>query len=270
MIPKFSIVTLSFNQRSFLPWCVESVAAQGVDEVEHVIVDPGSSDGSRAWLEENRTDQMTFVFEPDAGPADGLNHGLRRSTGEIFMYLNADDELAPGALRKIAAAYDAAPGLDALIGDGWIIDEMGRPLKHERSDRFSPSRYGLAVGTVLQQSTSFKRAFLSEHDIWFNTQNPASWDAELHFDIWEAGARFGYLHSDLGYFRMQPDSITFSGRYADNIQIGQTRLLQRTPIGRIVGRLPMLNFPPRAAKKVINTTRDILHEPTFPGLARQG
>src|SRR4051812_7605625 len=102
---RLSIITVSFNQRRFLPQCLESVVTQLGSEDEYIVVDPGSGDGSRELISDYaRTGKVTrAILEKDQGPADGLNRGFQAATGDILAYLNSDDFLLPGALAYVRA-----------------------------------------------------------------------------------------------------------------------------------------------------------------------
>src|SRR6056297_1925233 len=98
---KFSIVTISYNQVEFLSQCIDSVFSQDVEDLEYIIVDPGSTDGSRELIEAY-SDRIVKVFEKDKGPADGLNKGFDVATGDVYGFINSDDYLLPGALRSVS------------------------------------------------------------------------------------------------------------------------------------------------------------------------
>lgn len=257
---RISIITISFNQAEFLERNRTSVRNQ-IGDVEHIIVDPGSTDGSREiianWAREDSS--VIPVFEPDSGPAHGLNNGLRRVTGDIWLYLNADDELAPAATEKIVASHEAQPDSDVLISGGWTIDAEGRPLLRIRSDRFSPARYAMNVGTVLQQGTSFKTS-RTLPGTQFNIANRMNWDTELLFDLFRAGKRFGYSDDVVGYFRLQPASITMSGAYEERLLAERSRLRATVRAHRVLAALSPLA---RAIKAARSRTRAA---DTFPGL----
>ncbi len=89
---KVSIVTISFNQAEFLERAMRSVLTQDYPDVEYIVVDPGSTDGSRALITAQGS-RIKAILEKDNGPADGLNKGFASATGEIFGYINADDAL---------------------------------------------------------------------------------------------------------------------------------------------------------------------------------
>lgn len=123
---KFSIVTPVLNGMPWLPECVESVASQRADVgVEHVVLDGGSTDGSRDWLRDNGALGYVAAFGPDAGQTDALVKGFGRATGDVFGWLNADDVLEGGALRRVASMFQADPDLVLVGGCCVVIDEVG-------------------------------------------------------------------------------------------------------------------------------------------------
>jgi hypothetical protein len=153
---------------------------------------------------------------------------------------------------------------DVLIGNGWLLTEDGSPQAHVVSDKFSPFLYACGVSTVLQQATSFKsRVF--DLGVRFNADNRYNWDTELLFDAYDAGCKFAYIGADLGYFRMQPNSITVSGKYEVGLRAERERLYARGTgrVPRFVSR--SLNKPLRLAKRMRASVR--VH-PRFPGLVR--
>src|SRR5580693_4509125 len=111
---RFSVVTPSFRQSQWLKLCVASVADQGV-EVEHIVQDACSDDGTLDWL---LTDTRVRAYaEKDAGMYDAVNRGLRRASGEILSYLNCDEQYLPGALSAVGAYFDNHPEVDLLFGN---------------------------------------------------------------------------------------------------------------------------------------------------------
>lgn len=211
---KFSIVTISFNQARFLEEAIRSVIEQDYPEVEYIVVDPGSTDGSREIIERYRDRIDKVIFESDAGPADGLNKGFAQATGAIFGFLNSDDYLLPGALRTAASAFAAAPHKDVLSGHAMIVDADGREMNQFYSRRFSPTRYVYGAATLAQQSTFFRSAAFRKAG-GFNMQNRIAWDGELWIDLAFSGASFGRIPTFLSAFRIYGESITGGAAYKD-------------------------------------------------------
>lgn len=219
-----SIVTISFNQGEFLREAVNSVLSQNVG-CEYIVVDPGSTDGSRDLLNEYRRHLTALLTGPDEGPADGLNKGFAMATGQFFGYINADDFYLPGTLESAAKTLTTAP-VDVVYGDGWFVDAQGRRVRHVTSTNFSPRRYAYGGTTVLQQAT-FLRADAFRRVKGFNARNRVSWDGELLVDIGLRGGRFGHVAADWGAFRIHPASITGSGRLAVEYEETERRLFQK-------------------------------------------
>lgn len=210
---KVSIVTLSFNQARYLERAMRSVLAQDHGDIEYIVVDPGSDDGSRAIIERYRHRLARVVAEPDDGPADGLNKGFAQASGDIFGYLNADDALLPGAVAAAVRALEARPDVDVVVGHGYIVDGDGRVVRRFRSAPFEPRRFALGAATIMQQSTFFRRAAF-EAVGGFNPANRVSWDAELVLGMALAGAKMRLIHGYWSLFTVHPASITGSGRLA--------------------------------------------------------
>ncbi len=208
---RVSIVTISFNQARYLERALLSVAAQNHDDIEHIVVDAGSTDGSRDIIERFRDRLAAVVLEPDRGPPDGLNKGFALATGDIFAYLNADDEYLPGAVRAAVAEFRRHADADIVVGHGYIVDGDGNPIRRFRSAPFSPWRFARRAAVVMQQSTFF-RAETFRATSGFNVENRTSWDAELYLDMCLADARVHMAEGYWSLFRIHPDSMTGHGR----------------------------------------------------------
>lgn len=215
--PAISIVTLSYNQGRFLQGCLASVLDQEGARVEYIVVDPGSTDGSRKIIDRHADRIQRILREPDDGPADGLNKGFAGATGGIFGYINADDRLSPGALKFVARYFSDHPEVDVLCGAIRIIDAEGRvSLRRRTADRFDLRRYAAGVCTIGQQATFFRRTAFSRAG-GFNRNNRIAWDGELLVDLALSGARFETTSRVLGDFRIYGDSITGSANYRDRL-----------------------------------------------------
>lgn len=120
---RFSIITPVLNGMPWLRTCVESVDAQRASaEVEHIVLDGGSTDGSREYLRASAP-RATLIFEPDGGQTDALDRGIRLATGDVVAWLNADDLYPVGALRAVAEAFSAHPDAVAVAGACLFLDE---------------------------------------------------------------------------------------------------------------------------------------------------
>lgn len=227
---KISIVTISYNQAKYLETAIRSIREQGYPALEHIIVDPGSTDGSREIIDRYADSIHKIIFEPDKGPADGLNKGFSHATGAVFGYINSDDILLPGALSKVAAYFEANSEMDVLIGNGVQLDSSGVVTRKLFCTKWDLKRYAYSVCVVVQQGNFFKRLAF-ERAGGFNIENRISWDGELLVDMAMTGADFLKVDDLLGGFRLYPESISGSGRLKT-----QSRMEQKRVFKKIMGR----------------------------------
>ncbi|HJR52864.1 MAG TPA: glycosyltransferase family 2 protein [Gemmatimonadota bacterium] len=109
-VPRITVVTPSLNQCTFIERTLRSVLDQAYPNLEYIVIDGGSSDGTVDVLRAYEPRLAAWVSEPDSGQADAINKGFRLSTGEILAFLNADDLYAPGALARVAADFAEGDG----------------------------------------------------------------------------------------------------------------------------------------------------------------
>jgi glycosyltransferase involved in cell wall biosynthesis len=126
--PRISIVTPSFNQGRFIEETILSVLGQGYPNLEYIVIDGGSTDGTDAVLERYRDQLDHVVSEKDDGQSHAINKGMAIVTGEILTWLNSDDMLAPGALFAMAIAFatsraEIVAGIAEIYRDGKLIYE---------------------------------------------------------------------------------------------------------------------------------------------------
>ena len=239
-MPRVSIVTISFNQGRFLERAIRSVLEQDCPNIEYIVVDPGSTDGSRDIIERYRSRISKIILEPDNGPANGLNKGFAAASGEIFGYINADDALLPGAIANAVAAFQARPHTDCIYAHSYIVDESGRVVRRSRSVPFSLRRYAYGGVVVMQQSTFFRRQAFEDIG-GFNENNRISWDGELLVDLARRGFRFAMVDDYWSLFAIYPASITGSGKHLEQHRIDHARIF-RTITGREYDKVNKLLF----------------------------
>ena len=158
-LPRITVVTPSFNQAAYLERTILSVLDQGYPNLEYIIIDGGSTDGSVEIIR-RYADRLAFwVSEPDRGQTDAINKGLRRATGEWVAWQNSDDIYYLGAFHDLAAAAAKHPKAGLIIGDMMLIDAQDHPL---RDIRYVTPSYNalLAEGMLLANQASFWRRSL--------------------------------------------------------------------------------------------------------------
>lgn len=116
-LPKISIITPSYGQASYIEETILSVIGQEYPNLEYIIIDGGSTDGSVEIIEKYKEHLAYWVSEPDKGQTDAINKGLHKATGDIVAWLNSDDVYAPGTLLAIGEAFAANPDVSIFYGD---------------------------------------------------------------------------------------------------------------------------------------------------------
>lgn len=157
--PRITIVTPSFNQAAYLERTILSVLDQGYPNLEYIIVDGGSTDGSVDIIRRYADRLAWWVSEPDRGQTDALNKGLRRATGEWVAWQNSDDIYYPGAFHDLAAAAAKHPQAGLIIGDMLLIDGHDHRLRDIRYVKPSYKAL-LAEGMLLANQAAFWRRSL--------------------------------------------------------------------------------------------------------------
>ena len=228
---KISIVTISYNQAAFLPACLESVLEQDYKDIEYIVVDAGSSDGSREIINKYSCKIDKIIFEPDKGPADGLNKGFSHATGDIFCYINADDILLPGAISCVVEKFIQSSDTDVLYGNGLQIDEKGHIVRKIYSTDWNLRFYAYGACNIVQQATFFRRKIFKQAG-QFNVANKICWDGELLVDMALAGAKYTRTSKILGGFRVYNNSITGSGMHQSKLFIDTTQRITTKILGR--------------------------------------
>ncbi len=206
----FTIVTPSYNYGRFIGECLESVAGQEGVELEHLVMDAGSDDDTAEVVA--RFPHASFFQEPDAGMSDGINTGFRRAKGRWVMWLNADDRLKPGALRRVLDFAAGETGADVIYG-GWdFVDEAGQLEKRMTVFPFQRrmlAHLGCYIGSTacfLRRATTIAEGFLLEKDFRYVM------DGEYFNRLAAEGKRFVYLSDVLADFRRHGGNLSLRNR----------------------------------------------------------
>lgn len=140
---KISIITVVYNCARTIQGCIESVLAQDHDDVEYIVVDGGSKDGTVDIVKGFGDRIAKFISEKDKGIYDAMNKGIRMATGDVVGILNADDFFYDTTtISQVAAAFKADPGLDATIADiVFVNDDNTRILRHYSAGKWRPSKF---------------------------------------------------------------------------------------------------------------------------------
>jgi glycosyltransferase involved in cell wall biosynthesis len=206
--PLVSIVTPSYNMAKYLAETIESVLAQDYPNIEYIVIDGGSTDGSLEILERYR-DRLRYVSEPDHGPSDAAAKGLGQARGEIVTWLNADDTLLAGAVRIAAAYLQEHPETDVVYGEGWWIDENGAVISRYPTLPFDEKT--LERDCFICQPAAFLRAS-SYRRCPLDPNVARSFDYDLWIRMAKAGFRFASIPEYLAKSRMHQGAKTIYER----------------------------------------------------------
>lgn len=164
---KFSIITPSFRNSDWLKLCIASVADQAGVELEHIVQDACSDDGTQDWLPHDR--RVQAFIEKDKGMYDAINRGYRRATGDIFAYLNCDEQYLPGALAAVREFFEANPKIEVALAGSIVTDAAGKYLCHRHSLVPHPQHIWYRF-PALTSSIFIRRKVIQERGIFFDTR----------------------------------------------------------------------------------------------------
>jgi glycosyltransferase involved in cell wall biosynthesis len=207
--PRISIITPSFNQAGFLEQAISSVLGQNYNNLEYIVVDGGSTDGSVDIIRKFDDRIAYWVSEEDRGQTHALNKGLKKATGDIIAYLNSDDFYLEGTLARVAENFSRHPDVDMVHGRCRIVDE-----------------HGVKVGERCASITKYEE-ILDLWDVWWKGRNfvqpEVFWTKRIgdkigpfredlfwvmDYEYWlrmlRAGCRVKTIDAELAAFRLQP------------------------------------------------------------------
>lgn len=215
---KISIITPNYNGERFLEQTIKSVIAQqdfGVD-VEYIVIDGGSTDGSHDIIDKYRSQICTVISESDKGPANAINKGLSIATGDIVSWLNADDRYCRGALKRVAETMAHNPSKALCFGHCRIIDEHGREVRvwiTKFKELFFPISAHFTIQSLnyISQPAMFFRRSAYEKAGPLREDLTCAWDYDFVLRLWRHGGAVRLYNPPLAMFRWHEDSL--GGRY---------------------------------------------------------
>lgn len=219
--PKLSVITPSYNQAGFIEETIKSVLFQNYPNLEYIIIDGGSTDGTLDIIERYAENLSYYVSEKDKGQAEAINKGFKVATGDIICWLNSDDIFEPNAFQNVIKAFNNHNS-DFIYGDGWLF---GKGIRlHNKYAKVKP---GIVTEDTLkycdplhQPSTFWTRAVLDEVGFL---------DEDLHYVLdWEFFIRISqkfqltYIPFPFSGYRIHQDCKTESGNLKRSTEIIKT------------------------------------------------
>lgn len=205
-LPRITVVTPSFNQAQFLERTIRSVLLQDYPNLEYLVVDGGSSDGSVEIIEKYSPWLSWWVSERDRGQVDAINKGLRRATGDWIAWQNSDDVFYQGAFFSVAKAAQRDCSRGLVVGNINLIDEQDRVISDLRYVRPTYNSM-LAEGMVMTNQAAFWRRELHSELGWLDESYTCAFDFDWFLRILQHSSA---LHVDqvLGALRIHRDTKT--------------------------------------------------------------
>ena len=238
--PKISIVIPSYNQAAYLEKTITSLLNQNYHDLELIIVDGGSDDGSKEIIEKYSAQLKWWCSEQDKGQTDALNKGFAQSTGGIMAWLNSDDMLMPETLKRVADYFARHQDVDVVYGHRILIDEQGRDIGRwivpKHSDRVMIWADFIPQETLFWRKSLWKKV---EGKLDESFKFAMDWDLLLRFKM--IGARFVRLPYFMGLFRVHAAQKT-------SVQINEVGLAEMQRL-----RCRSLGYSPRQYRVAIGS-----------------
>jgi glycosyltransferase involved in cell wall biosynthesis len=207
-LPKITIVTPSFNQGKFLEECILSVISQGYPNLEYIIMDGGSSDGSVEIIQKYEKHLYYWQSKPDGGQYSAIEAGLNKGNGEILGWINSDDRLYPQSLQTIASIFCKSDKAEWITGRPSMFNEFGNQLFRINLPVWSQERYLNKDYKFIQQECTFWRKSLwDKAGSKLNAKLNLAGDLELWTRFFR-NAQLYTVDAFLGGFRKQPAQKT--------------------------------------------------------------
>jgi len=199
-LPKISIITPSYNQALYLEQSIQSVLSQEYPNLEYIIIDGGSKDGSVDIISKYNEYITYWTSEPDKGQSDALNKGFSLATGDIIGWLNSDDTYQPGTFREVANIFKNNAIHVAMSEYFGFMDNLEKIYafkKNQYKNHKTLIRYWKTNGmTINQPCVFFRRELISNmHPVMDTTLNYA-----MDYDLWLRLSLFEPFHVVPGHW----------------------------------------------------------------------
>ncbi|MCA1701798.1 MAG: glycosyltransferase [Actinobacteria bacterium] len=209
-LPLVSIVTPTFEHGEFLELAIRSVLAQDYPNIEYIVIDNASTDGTRELLERYDACISHWESQSDEGPTYALRKGFDMARGSILGWLNSDDLLLPGAVSAAVSSLMNDEQIDVVYGHRLRIDSQSRVIGFD----IAPSTISglvLRTGSWIPSETAYFRTSIYEAANGISLAPTLGFDYKLWVEMFKAGARFCNTGHFGGAFRVHAGS--FSARY---------------------------------------------------------
>lgn len=206
--PKISIITSCYNSEKYMEQCIKSIVEQDYDNLEYIVIDGGSTDGTLDIIKKYRDKISYFVSEKDKGISDAFNKGIKAATGDIIGIINSDDYMMPNALKKVAAEYEE--GVDVYRG----YELLYYPSRKTTKAEYPNNRFGsIPIGNCICHEAAFITKDMYQRVGEYKTNFKYMMDIDLFMRMNRMGARHKFIDVCVLTFRVGGASSTMSADY---------------------------------------------------------
>lgn len=200
--PLVSIITPSFNQAEWIEQTIQSVLAQTYTNIEYIVIDGGSTDGSKEIIEKYSAKLTYWQSEKDGGQAKALNIGYKKAKGNLIAYLNADDLLMPNAVEGIVNAYEVNQEFSIYYGKCLTIDAHGNVLTEGQGNqiRFDDLAKNGMLPNMYQPACFFNRNYINR-EFFVDTKYEYAFDFDLILFL-SSSQTILFLNRDVASYRV--------------------------------------------------------------------
>ncbi|HKW56450.1 MAG TPA: glycosyltransferase family 2 protein [Candidatus Acidoferrum sp.] len=263
---RISLVTAVRNGAKYLEATIQSIINQHYPNLEYIVIDGGSSDGTLDIIKKYESHISCWISEPDPGLYDALNKGFARSTGEIMGWLNASDMLQINGLFVVGSVLGAFPQIEWITGRPTKYSPSGMTVNIFPTPHWSRLRFLAGANKYIQQESTYWR-----RSLWEKAGGALStaYRAEGDFELWIRFFRHAQLYTVdalIGGYRTHPDALSSSDihRYNRTCDEIASREVQTAPWG---AALRLFRWVSRTVKP-IPKVRGLWHRLAIKGLYR--
>lgn len=218
--PLVSIVTPCWNSQAYLEQTIQSIIGQSYKNIEYIVIDGGSTDGTLEIIRKYGSHISYWVSEPDGGMYQAINKGMGMAKGEIVAYLNSDDLYYPDTISKVVSFFSNHPFADLVYGNLDFVDSEGRVLFTQIYPDFNWNRFVRSNYATIGQPAAFWRRDLIEKIGLFDESMRMAADFEYFVRAGKV-AILAYFPGVLAAFRMHEASLT-----SNQIEVSEREVLR--------------------------------------------
>ncbi len=229
---KVSIITVTYNSEKYLADCIESVRKQTYGNIEHIIIDGKSTDGTVKIIQKNSKSISHWISETDRGMYDAINKGIKLATGDIIGVLNSDDMLASAdVIMDIVACFDET-GTDSIYGDLVYVDPVNprKVMRYWKGLSYKRSRFN--YGWMPAHPTFYiRRELIDQYGVYENHYHTAA--------DYEFMARYLYKHKVTSFYISKLIIKMRTGGLSNNTIYSRLRANRRDYLAMKKNKIPV-------------------------------